>query len=123
MMMPAAPPWMAAPRAVSIPAPAKSECEAPIVPWVPARAPSEAPAYRIAIPDRSNPRRIIVAVTVYDDTVFDFCSHIARSVTVVDYILVRPVHMNISEIVERRTGRDRVNHGWDRIGDSPRTID
>ena len=86
--------------------PAKSVIEAPIIPGRPARAPAKTPGARPAVPDVSDPGRVIVARAIDYHVILDFCSPIAGGIAFIDEIGHCTVNLYISQVVQRRIGWD-----------------
>jgi hypothetical protein len=124
-MMKGSPPrmrWMApGPSIMTMSAtPAETGRKTPIVPGRPADSPAAPPRHRVTIPIIANPRFIVVSGAVNDDAVLGFGAEISRCVAFIHVIAISGVNANISQIVQWRTGRNRVDDRRHTRGNNPR---
>ncbi len=103
-------------------APAKSKIVTPAVPRCPTGTPPTSPSARPAVPDATNPRRVIVPGAIDHHPVLHFRSPVAGRIPLIHVLRGSTVDLHVGHIMQRRTWRDRVDYGGYRCGDRPWSI-
>ena len=117
--------WMTMPptKPAKTAAPAEAEVEAPVIPRGPTRPPAKAPRVRPPIPNGADPGWITVTGPVHNYSILLLRSQIARRIALIDLLGRDTINLHVGQVMQWRSGRDRVNRLRNRSCHCPRTID